>query len=437
MSPPVLTMSKHEFERAVLLRKVCEKRLTQRKAAEILGLSLRQIERLCRRYRTTGPASLASQRRGRTSNHQLPPSLRESVLELVRARYADFGPTLALEKLTECHDVSLSKETLRKLMTEDGLWVPHARRRDRVHQPRHRRSCLGELIQIDGCDHEWFEERAPRCTLLVYVDDATSKLMVLHFCNGESTFNYFDATRNYLDSHGKPVAFYSDKAAVFRINRPEPRGGDGVTQFGRALDDLNIDIICANSAQAKGRVERANLTLQDRLVKELRLNAVSSVDAANAFAPKFIADYNTRFGKAPSNAFDAHRPVLATEKLDDIFTWQETRRVSQSLTFSYQKRLFLLQDAPETRALAGKRVTVVELNDGTVQARHDGKVLSMKSFSKDDAQITQGAIVSNKLLSGALQHIKDKQATKDLEKLNKARTKREKRLLQQRAKAVA
>ena len=148
---------------------------------------------------------------------------------------------------------------------------------------RERRPRFGELIQIDGCDHEWFEGRAERCTLLVYVDDATSSLLQLYFCDGESTFNYFEATRRYLVSHGKPVAFYSDKASVFRSNRPEPQGGDGVTQFGRALDDLNIDIICANSAPAKGRVERANSTLQDRLVKELRLQGISSIEAANAF----------------------------------------------------------------------------------------------------------------------------------------------------------
>jgi len=437
MSAPFLTMSKSEFERAVLLRKVHEKRLTQRKAAEVLGLSLRQVERLCRRYRTAGPAALASRRRGRASNRRLSESLRASVLELVRGRYADFGPTLAREKLVECHGLEVSKETLRKWMTEDGLWVPHARRRDRVHQPRNRRTCLGELIQIDGCDHEWFEQRAARCSLLVFVDDATSRLMQLHFCDGESTFNYFEATRRYLGNHGKPVAFYSDKASVFRVNRREPKGGDGVTQFGRALSELNVDIICANSAPAKGRVERANSTLQDRLVKELRLREISSIDAANAFAPEFVVDYNSRFAKAPQNAFDAHRSLLASEVLDEIFTWQETRKLSRSLTFSYQSQLFLLADTEETRALAGQRVTVVELSDGTVQARHSGKLFPMTRFGKDDAEIAQGAIVSNKLLAGALQHIKDKQAQKDAEKLAKLKTKREKRLLEQRTRSVA
>lgn len=207
---------------------------------------------------------------------------------------------------------------------------------------------LGELIQIDGCDHEWFEGRAERRTLLVFIDDATSSLQQLYFCDGESTFNYFEATRRYLVSHGKPVAFYSDKASVFRSNRPEPQGGDGVKQFGRALNDLNIDIICANSAPAKGRVERANSTLQDRLVKELRLQGSFSIESANALAPEFVADFNRRFAKAPRNPFNAHRALLPTEVLDEIFTWQETRKLSQSLSFNYQRQLFLLTDTEET-----------------------------------------------------------------------------------------
>jgi hypothetical protein len=197
--------------------------------------------------------------------------------------------------------------------------------------------------------------------------------------DAESTFNYFEAARGYLGKHGKPVAFYSDKAAVFRSNQPEPQGGDGVTQFGRALSELNIGIICANSAPAKGRVERANLTLQDRLVKELRLRSISTVEAANAFAPEFMADYNARFGKAPHNPHDAHRPLQPGEVLDDIFTWQETRKLSRSLTFNYQRQLYVVAETHETRRLAGRRLTVVELADGTVQARHAGSLRCARS----------------------------------------------------------
>ena len=297
-TPGYLTMSAKELDRLEVLRRVLERRRTQAQAAEQLGLGVRQIERLCRRLRSEGPRGLVSRKRGQPSNRKLPDALRRRALDLVQSRYSDFGPTLAAEKLEAVHDVVVSVETLRRWMIDAELWVPRAQRR-RVHQPRSRRSCLGELIQIDGCDHEWFEERAPRCTLLVYVDDATSRLMEMRFVPSESTFSYFEATKAYLERHGKPVAFYSDQASIFRVNAPEERRTEGVTQFNRALSELNIDIICASTPQAKGRVERAHLTLQDRLVKELRLRDLSSIEAANAYAPAFMADYNERFGKEP------------------------------------------------------------------------------------------------------------------------------------------
>jgi hypothetical protein len=181
----------------------------------------------------------------------------------------------------------------------------------------------GELIQIDGSDHEWFEERAARCKLLVFVHDATSALVELLFCESESAFSYFTALRSYLEQNGKPVALYSDKAGVFRVNRKEPQGGAGVSQFGRALCSLNIDILCANTPAAKVRVERAHLRLQDRLVKELRLREISDVDAANAFAPEFMEDYNRRFARAHRSEHDAHRPLQPSEDLARVFSWRE------------------------------------------------------------------------------------------------------------------
>ncbi|MBR8180762.1 ISNCY family transposase, partial [Burkholderia ambifaria] len=209
-------MSMRELDRLKVVEAVIEQRLMPWRAAERLGISRRQIERLVARYRAAGPAGLLSQRRGHASNHQLPEDLAHRALSLIRERYADFGPTLACEKLWECHGLELSKETVRKLMTDAGLWIPRRQRPPKVYQPRARRACLGELIQIDGSDHRWFEERAPACTLLVYVDDATSRLMHLHFTATESTFSYFEATRAYIERHGKPVAFYSDKYSVFR-----------------------------------------------------------------------------------------------------------------------------------------------------------------------------------------------------------------------------
>ena len=211
-------MSTRELDRLQVLVRVTEKRLTQREAAQELGVTERQLRRLLATYRADGPAGLASKRRGRRSNNRLPEAAKAHVVELVKERYVDFGPTFAQEKLEELHGMRVSVTTLRSWMTEAGLWVPRAQRQRRVQQPRQRRECFGELIQVDGSDHHWFEDRAERSTLLVYIDDATGALMQLWFCDGESTFNYFAATRRYLERHGKPVALYSDKASVFRVN---------------------------------------------------------------------------------------------------------------------------------------------------------------------------------------------------------------------------
>jgi transposase len=258
----LITASMRELERVKVIEAVLEGRLRCFQAAERLQLGERQISRLCRRYEACGPAGLVSGKRGKASNRELPIDLRARAMALVRERYADFGPTLACEKLAECHGIRLAKETVRRWMRDAGLWIPRRQRPPKVYQPRARRACLGELVQIDGSDHRWFEERAPPCTLLVYVDDATSRLMTLHFTATESTFSYFEATRAYLQRYGKPVAFYSDKASVFRSSQYATTGGKGVTHFGRAMYELNIDTWCANSSSAKGRVERAHLTLQ-------------------------------------------------------------------------------------------------------------------------------------------------------------------------------
>ncbi len=303
----LITASMRELERVKVVAAVVEGRLRCGQAAERLQLSERQISRLCRRYEAAGVTGLVSVKLGMPSNRALPIDLRAQAMALVRERYADFGPTLACEKLYECHGIRLGKETVRRWMRDAGLWIPRKQRPPKVYQPRARRACLGELVQIDGSEHPWFEERAPACTLLVYVDDATSRLMMLHFTQTESTFSYFEATRAYLERHGKPVALYSDKASMFYCKGHTATPGKGVTHFGRAMYELNIDTFCANSSSAKGRVERAHLTLQDRLVKEMRLRGIQTIEAANAYAPSFIATYNARFAKPPRSGFHVHR----------------------------------------------------------------------------------------------------------------------------------
>jgi transposase len=407
-----ITMTMREVDRLRTIQSVVDGMLMTWQAAERLQLSRRQVERLTVRYRRQGASGLLSRHRGHPSNYQLADGTAERALNLIRDSYADFGPTLACEKLRECHGLVLSKETVRHLMTEAGLWIPRWQRPPKIYQPRARRSCLGELVQIDGSDHRWFEDRAPACTLLVYVDDATSRIMALHFTATESTFSYFEATRAYLELHGKPVAFYSDKASVFRSTQTATTGGKGVTHFGRAMFELNIDGLCANSSQAKGRVERANLTLQDRLVKELRLRQIDTREAANAYVPHFIADYNTRFGKVPRSAFNAHRPLRTDENLDTILTWREPRRVTRSLTLQYDRVIYLLDDTDANRRLVGRYIDVYEYPDGRIEVRADGVALPCTPYDRL-SEIDQGAVVDHKRLGHVLQVAQLVQADRD------------------------
>src|SRR5271156_368418 len=343
ISVTVLSVSEGELRRLEVLRDVERGGLPVNAAAQLLRRSERQVWRLLKAFRTEGVSGLISKKRGRPSNRRTASAVRAAALWIVRQNYADFGPTLAAEKLAAEHGFAFSGETLRRWMIEDGLWLDRKQRHKRVHQPRPRRECVGELVQGDGSGHWWVGDRGPRCTLLVFVDDATSRLMHLQFVESESTFAYFHAARAYLEAWGKPVAFYSDKHGVFRVNHPGALGGDGMTQFGRALHALNIDIICANSSLAKGRVERANKTLQDRLVKELRLAGAATLAEGNALLPVFIADYNTRFAKAPANGKDLHRPLHAGDDLDDAFAWKEDRTLSETLTLQYDKVAFILE----------------------------------------------------------------------------------------------
>ena len=367
-------MSQRERDRAGVIRQVVEQRLRQKDAARQLGLSVRQIKRLVQRYRAEGAAGLISRHRGRRPNNQIAPAVRQEILELVRSRYAGFGSTLACEKLLELHQYKLSVETLRQWMIEADLWKPRARKRVRIHQRRVRRPCRGELVQIDGSPHDWFEGRGPRCTLIVFIDDATSELLALRFAPAETTQAYMETLGVYLRQHGRPVAFYSDKHSIFRVNHPDREGE--LTQFTRALKALDIEPIHANTPQAKGRVERANLTLQDRLVKELRLQGISDIDTANAFLPRFIQRYNRRFAVSPQNPNDAHRPLLhGAEELALILCLQYTRTLSRNLTFQFKNREYQLQGQGKGYRLRGTSVTLCEAFDGSVTVLHKGRTL--------------------------------------------------------------
>ena len=407
-----------ELDRLQLMTRIAERRLTRRRAAGLLNMSERQVRRLYRAFVRDGAAGLGSRRRGRPSPRRLPAATQERALALLRERYADFGPTFAHQKLTEEHDLTLSVETLRAWMIAADVWVPRVQRARRSYQPRERRACRGELIQIDGSDHKWFEDRGPGCTLLVYIDDATSEIMELCFADVESTFDYFHATRRYLERHGKPMAFYSDRHSIFHVQaRDRAQGGSGLSQFGRALRDLNIDSICANSPQAKGRVERANGTLQDRLVKELRLQGISSPAEAEPFLPVFMADHNCRFATPARVAHDAHRALHPDEDLTQIFTLQESRLITAKLTVNYKRGLYLLEDTVENRRLRRTSALVSEAADGTVTIRGNGRVLPYRLHPRDQAVLVPGVVVAHEHLDGAFAWIAAQQRERDAARL--------------------
>ena len=375
-----------EVGRVEVIREVLGRRLRQGEASERLGICVRQVKRLVRRYREEGARGLRSRRRGRRASNAIAPELRREIVGVVRERYEDFAPTLAWEKLTEVHGYGVSVETLRKWMVAAGLWRSKKRPGARVHQSRPRRPALGELVQIDGSPHAWFEDRGRRCTLIVFIDDATSRLMALRFAEAETTEAYMRTLRGYLDQHGRPVAIYSDKHSIFRVNQKD-REGD-LTQFTRMLKTLDIQPIHANTPQAKGRVERANQTLQDRLVKELRLRRIDDIQSANAFLPEFITDYNQRFSVAPKTSQNAHRNLLHdSAALNLILSLHTPRKLSRNLTLHYRSREYQIQGQGRGYRLRGSTVTVCESFDGPISLLCQGKTLDYRVLAQGQPPI--------------------------------------------------
>lgn len=387
----LLQMSKKELSRVAVMERMKTKKMTQKKGAATLEISVRQIRRLRKRYEEKGAAGLVNKSRGKPSNNRLPTQTRQRAIDLLHSLYADFGPTFAHEKLIEKHDLKLSSGSVRQIMIRENLWTPRKVKKIVAHQMRERRACVGELVQIDGSPHRWFEDRSPACTLLVFIDDATGKLGELRFVKSESFFSYVEASRAYIERHGKPVAFYSDKHGIFRVNQPSVGAGENLTQFGRAMQELEIAIVCANTPQAKGRVERVNLTLQDRLVKEMRLLEISSMEEGNAYLPEFMEDFNRRFAVAPRSNHDAHRLLLLKDHLAQTLTWQETRIISKNLSIQFQNVVYQIQTERPTYALRKAKVTVCLDANGKVTILYKGKELAYKIFKTQTKQSQIGS----------------------------------------------
>jgi transposase len=372
----LVQMSRRELDRKRLLDRILDRLLPQKDASKQMGLSGRHVRRLMRRYKEQGAPGLVSQRRGKPSNRKLPEALKNRVLELVRKRYPDFGPTLANEKLTQVHRVPISVETLRLWMIEAKLWHGKVRRRAKPHPMRERRGRLGELIQIDGSPHDWFEGRAPSCTLIIFIDDASNRVLAAVFVPVEATEAYMKTLRRYIKKHGRPVAIYADKHSIFYISDKDKLEEGELTQFGRVAKTLDIELIAAHSPQAKGRVERVFQVFQDRVIKEMRLAGVSSIEQGNAFLAKYLPLYNRRFAKVPRQPEDAHRPVLNSDQdLNLIFSIHHQRILSKNLSLQFKKVIYNVQVEGIGYALRGAKVTVCEGFNGDITLLRNGKTL--------------------------------------------------------------
>ena len=381
MCPGILSMSLKERERSQIIRDSVEGRLSQQEASERLGIGIRQVKRVVQRWKQDGDAGLVSRQRGRASNNRLDLSQQDAILSHLRGKYAGFGPTLAAEKLAEVEGIAVSKETIRQLQIGAGLWRPKKRRAKRVHQLRDRRPRFGELIQIDGSPHAWFDDRGPRCTLIVFIDDATGRLTALRFAPTETRQAYLEALRDHVLAHGCPLAFYSDRHGIFRVNAKDAESGDGKTEFGRICDRLQIDPIHALTPQAKGRVERANQTLQDRLVKEMRLLGINTMEQAQAYVPTFIALWNKKFAVEPSDTSSAHRPWTGTaEDLDLALASREARVLSKSLTFSWNGGMYCVKVTGPGTSMRGGKIDVLHYLDGRVWVLYKDRVLDCTRF---------------------------------------------------------
>ena len=375
-------MSQQERVRLIVMRQVKEQELSVAEACEVLGLSYRQTKRVWRRYRLEGDQGLVHRSRGKPGKRAKPAKLKARILARYQERYADFGPTLAAEYLA-VEGMVVDHETLRRWRLAQGK--PMLRRRHQRHrQWRERKPCFGAMIQLDGSHHDWFEGRRDRCVLMVMVDDANNRVWA-QFFEEETTHASYDMLEGWTGQHGLPQSLYVDRDSIYRCEgvgsvAEQLAGQAPQTQFGRAMKQLGIELILANSPQAKGRVERMNGVLQDRLVKALRLEGIRDIKNANAFLrKKFLPVFNRKFAVEPASAADVHRK--APRDLDEVLSWEVERVVQRDWTVACESRWYQLDPQHENLSLVGKKVIVRQLRDGTVQLERRGVKLKWKALA--------------------------------------------------------
>lgn len=386
------TLSSKELNRAAMLQRVINKTLTQKDAAQSLGITDRQLHRLMVKYRADGSAGLANKARGKPSNRQLPQTTKDRAIELVKTKYPDFGPTFASEKLAELDKLEIDHETLRLLMIKEGIWK-HKQRKATHRMRRERRDCYGDMEQFDGCRHDWFEGRLPDgawATLLASRDDANNTVRA-QFLDYEGTRPVMEFWRDYFKAYGKPTSIYLDRHSTYKVNSKNALDDDAmITQFERAMKQLGVEVIFANSPQAKGRIENLFGTLQDRLVKELRLAGISDIASANVFLQEvFLPAFNAKFCVTPASEVDVHRPLTANEDLAAILSVLSVRYVNQDFTIRFHNQWLQLTKVQPTLVLPGSKVTIEERLDKTVHFRLNNDYLNYTKLTNKPAAITK------------------------------------------------
>jgi transposase len=375
----IIIMRQKELKRLHVIHKVMEEELTQVEAAEILSLSERQIGRIVKRIREEGDKGIQHRSRGRESRRRLPKKLKDRVVAMYLQKYKGFGPTFTAEKLYEFDDIALSKETVRKWLIEAGQWQKG--RKPRTHrQWRERKWHCGEMVQMDGSHHDWFEGRRPKCVLMGYIDDATGRIFC-RFYEYEGTIPAMDSFKRYIRAHGIPMSVYFDKHTTYKSTaepsiEDEINGTEPLSEFGRALRELGVELIHAHSPQAKGRVERMFNTLQDRLVKEMTLRGINTIEEANQYLKGYLSSHNKRFAVKPKEQNDLHREIPKGLNLDKILCIRTERTLRNDSTIAYNGKLYQIQ-----AAVKSKKLFVEERVNGTMLITHNDARLKFKEIT--------------------------------------------------------
>lgn len=375
----IIMASQRELKRLHIVQKAIEGAIKQTEAAAMLSLSSRHIGRIIIRVKEEGPQGVVHRSRGRESNRKLPKEVKDQVLSLYRKNYEGFGPTLAQEKLLERDGIRISDETLRKWLIEAGLWKK--KRKGRQHrQWRPRKDRYGEMIQVDGSHHDWFEGRGPACVFMGYIDDATGKVYG-RFYEYEGTIPAMDSFRRYIRKNGLPMSLYMDKHTTYKATgkptiEDELNGTEPVSEFGRALKELGVQLIHAHSPQAKGRVERLFNTLQDRLVKEMRLWGISSIAEANDFLKEYLPIYNRRFAKKAAETENLHRSIPKGLDLHRILCIKTERTLKNDFTIAHDRKLYQIEEAVKT-----KKLMVEDYTDGSMAIWCKGQKVKFRQIA--------------------------------------------------------